>query len=100
MANGLDCDIVAIEFERHFRTNLLEKGKKPPYLFITSYGLNSSNTNVLLQHGFDIKQPLKVDMPLNQRNKPKPRTKKLMTDLFSSMGFFAWIVSKQIFLRD
>ena len=80
----VDCDIVVNEFELqsryyvHFRTIILWKGTNflNPAIIAWIVPLPSFWMN-----GFGIKQPTKVDMPLNKETKPE------MTEIFSSEQF-------------
>ena len=73
MVKAMDCRIVVSEFVLqsryyvHFRVNTLEKGMNPLILpamgWIVPLMFFSENS-------FGIKQPTKVDMPLNKETKP------------------------------
>ena len=73
MVKAMDCGIVVSKFEFksryyvHFRANTLEKGMNP--LILSAMGQIVS-LMFFLENGFGIKQPSKVDMPLNKETKP------------------------------
>ena len=66
MSNMLQCDIVVSKFELQLFYQSNAPWEQYESCYFPCYGLNRTNT-VLLQEGFDIKLPMKVDMSLKTK---------------------------------